>query len=491
MKNEKTLVKNSIFYTASTLICMVIPLVIYPYITRVLGPENYGKFSLAQNLVTYFTILSTLGLHQYAQRVCSARRDGEELTKIVKSLLVIAVGLTLLAVAVYAVVVCFLSANTGEVWVYIAFGGMILFASLGLDWLIMATECYAFASVRNTITRLLLPAFALLFVTQKSDYAVYALLYTACYAILPAVMNYAHLFRKRVISLRGLRDTKVELNTHLNPIFFLALVTIGSKIFSGMDIMMLGFMCDDTTVGLYNNAVKLPLVMDELLMAVAAVITPRLYAAVREERVDEAKSLINYASNTMFFFAVPALLTFAFFSKELVLLIAGAEYVSGHPILIVYSLIMLTTLCLTLGGTRMFIAKGKEKQLFAILLLAGGLNALLNYFLIPVWGGFGAAMASIIANVCMFIVEATYIRSWGMIFDRDKIKYLVAGCALATVFVMIKKLPLSVGMFPLVALSIVVGGVCYVLMLALLRESTVLRMLGSVKGFAMRLCKKK
>lgn len=491
MKNEKALVKNSIFYTASTLVCMVIPLLIYPYITRVLGPENYGKFSFAQNLVTYFTILSTLGLRQYAQRVCSVRRDEGELSRIVKSLLAIAGGLTVLAVVIYAVVVYFLGSTTGEVWVYVAFGGMILFSSLGLDWLIEATECFAFASVRNTLTRVLLPICAFLFVTQESDYAVYALVYTACYSILPAVMNYVHLSRRNMISLREIHRAKVEMGTHLNPIFFLALVTIGSKIFSGMDIMMLGFMRDDTTVGLYTNAIKLPLVMDELLMAVAAVITPRLYAAVRENHMDEARSLINYASNTMFFFAVPALLTFAFFSEELVWLIAGAEYVSGHPILIVYSFIMFTTLCLTLGGTRMFIAKGKEKQLFAVLLMAGGLNALLNYLLIPVWGGLGAAVASIAANVCMFIAEATYIRSWGLIFDRDKIKYLVAAGVLAGVFVLIKQLPLTIGAFSVVALSILVGGVCYVLALVFLRESTVMRMLTAVKGFLAKLCKRK
>lgn len=490
MKNEKTLVKNSIFYTASTLICMVIPLAIYPYVVRVLGPENYGKFSFAQNLVTYFTILSTLGLRQYAQRVCSDRRDERELSKIVKSLLLIAGGLTLLAIIIYALVTVFLGSATGEVWVYIAFGGMIVFSSLGLDWLMVATESFTFVSLRNTITRLLLPILALCFVTQASDYAVYALLYTACYAILPALMNYVHLFRKKLISYRGLCGAKVEIVEHLNPIFFLALVTIGSKIFSGMDVMMLGVMKDDVTVGLYTNAVKLPLVVDELLMAVAAVITPRLYAAVREERMGEAKSLINYASNTMFFFAVPALLTFAFFSKELVLLLSGAEYVSGHPILIVYSFIMFTTLCLTLGGTRMFIAKGKEKQLFVILLLAGGLNALLNYLLIPVWGGLGAAVASIAANVCMFIVEATYIRSWRLIFDSDKFKYILGGGVLIPIFLLMRNVCGTLSPLLLVGVSIVAGGVCYVTALLLVRESTVMRMLGAAKGMFAKVCKK-
>ena len=84
MNNEKTLVKNSIYYTASTLICMVIPLVIYPYVVRVLGPENYGKVSFALNLVTYFTLLAALGIRQYAQKICTVTKDPKELARVLK-----------------------------------------------------------------------------------------------------------------------------------------------------------------------------------------------------------------------------------------------------------------------------------------------------------------------------------------------------------------------------------------------------------------------
>ena len=484
MNNEKTLVKNSIYYTASTLICMVIPLVIYPYVVRVLGPENYGKVSFALNLVTYFTLLAALGIRQYAQKICTVTKDPKELARVLKTLMTIAGVLTAVSTIIYTVVVFFLDVGKTEIWLYVFFAGMILTSSLSMDWFIIAKENFAFVSARNTFTRLLLPLLTFIFVRDKGDYPIYALVYVLSYSVFAAVMNYVYIGKRKLVNFNIAKKEKLDLATHLSPIFFLSLVTIGSKIFSGMDIMMLRFLKDDTAVGIYNNAIKLPLVMDELLMSVAAVITPKLYQAVKNDNVGEAKSLINYASNTMLFFAIPAIFTCIFFSNELIFLIAGKEYLSGSSILVVYSLIMLTTLCLTLGGTRMFIAKGKEKQLFAFLLLSGAINATLNYLLIPVLGGFGAALATITANICMFIIEATYIKSWGLIFNKEKLKYLVSGGALCVVFVIIKNCINIDNTLYVLLLAIAIGGIAYVAASLIVKEMTAIRILNSLVGFA-------
>lgn len=484
MKNEKTLVKNSIYYSASTLICMVIPLIIYPYITRTLGPENYGKFSFALNLVTYFSLMAVLGIAQHSQRVCTVANEPKELAGIIKTILTISATLTGVSLLIYIVVVSLLDVDKTEIWMYVFLAGMILVSSLSMDWLIIAKENFAFVSARNAITRLLLPVLAFFFVRDKADYPVYALVYVLCYSVLAALMNYVYIGRKRLINFSLIKQEKIDFVTHLSPIFFLSLVTIGSKIFSGMDVMMLRFLKDDMAVGIYSNAIKLPLVMDELLMAIAAVITPKLYQAVKREDVLETKSLINYASNSMLFFAVPAILTCVFFPKELIFLIAGKEYLNGSSILVIYSLIMLTTLCLTLGGTRMFIARGKEKQLFAFLLISGAINATLNYFLIPILGGFGAALATIIANICMFIIEATYIKSWGLIFNKEKFKYLVSGGALCGVFVVIKNCINMDNTLYVLLFAIAIGGIAYVAASLIVKETTAMRILNSLVGFA-------
>ena len=62
---------------------------------------------------------------------------------------------------------------------------------------------------------------------------------------------------------------------------------------------------------------------------------------------------------------------------------------------------------------------------------------------------------------------------------------------LAAVFLVIKSLPMTIGAFPIVALSVLVGGVCYALTSALLRESTMIRMLMAGRKMVVKVCRRK
>lgn len=482
MPDNKTssLAKNSIYYSASTMICMVIPLIFYPYITRILGPTYYGKISFEQTLISYFVILATLGINNYAQKLCAVNgKDKKKLSKGVHEVLIIAVILTAVSSVVYIGTVLVIDIAPADYPLYFVSIGMILFSSLRMDWLLVAKERFFYIAARDVISKMLLLVGCFLLVKRKEDFILFGLLYAIAYAVLPSAMNYAYIGKSRIIE-RPNRKT-LSLREHIQPIVFLSLVTIGSKIFSSADIIMLRFFQGEASVGIYNNAIKLPLVLDELLMAVAAVVTPRMYAAVRNKNEEEIHNLVNYASNTMFFFAVPAIVTCIFFSDELVRLLGGQEYVSGSAILIVYSFIILTTLCLTIAGTRMYIAKNMEKQLFLFLLVAGIFNIGLNAILIPRLGGLGAALASVISNFFLLVVELTYAHTAKYLFDRDKLKYVFAGIVLAAVFMIIHIILKERTTFRL-AISILVGGIIYVILLIAQKESTVTRILSSVKA---------
>jgi O-antigen/teichoic acid export membrane protein len=67
-------------------------------------------------------------------------------------------------------------------------------------------------------------------------------------------------------------------------------MTIGSKLFSDSDVLMIRWFIgedSDKAVGLYNSAVLLPCTLDSVLMAIAAVMTPRLSIAVRNRKENE------------------------------------------------------------------------------------------------------------------------------------------------------------------------------------------------------------
>lgn len=47
---------------------VIIPLITFPYSSRVLGPEALGKVDYAQANMTYFTLLQAFGIGGYAIR---------------------------------------------------------------------------------------------------------------------------------------------------------------------------------------------------------------------------------------------------------------------------------------------------------------------------------------------------------------------------------------------------------------------------------------
>ena len=40
----------------------IFPLITYPYVSRILGPENIGKVSFAASVVYYFAMFAQLGI---------------------------------------------------------------------------------------------------------------------------------------------------------------------------------------------------------------------------------------------------------------------------------------------------------------------------------------------------------------------------------------------------------------------------------------------
>ena len=60
------------------MLLLLIPLIVIPYTSRVLGSDAIGKYSFYHAFVTYFVILATLGTSSFGQRQVAYDRDNKE-----------------------------------------------------------------------------------------------------------------------------------------------------------------------------------------------------------------------------------------------------------------------------------------------------------------------------------------------------------------------------------------------------------------------------
>ena len=69
---------------------VIFPLIMLPYVTRVLGGEGNGKVAFVASVISYFSVFAQLGIPTYGIRICAQCRDNrEKLSKTVQELLLI------------------------------------------------------------------------------------------------------------------------------------------------------------------------------------------------------------------------------------------------------------------------------------------------------------------------------------------------------------------------------------------------------------------
>ena len=60
--------KNIIYNISYQILILIVPFITSPYVSRVLGPEGLGTYSVTTAIVKYFTLFALLGMSNYGNR---------------------------------------------------------------------------------------------------------------------------------------------------------------------------------------------------------------------------------------------------------------------------------------------------------------------------------------------------------------------------------------------------------------------------------------
>ena len=65
---KQSITKNYLYNLSYQILTMFLPLIITPYISRVLGANNIGIYSYTLSVTTFFILFGSLGVALYGQR---------------------------------------------------------------------------------------------------------------------------------------------------------------------------------------------------------------------------------------------------------------------------------------------------------------------------------------------------------------------------------------------------------------------------------------
>lgn len=403
MENN-SVTKNSFYNIIYMGMNVLFPLITSAYIARILLPDNIGRVSYAQNLASYFVTFASLGLPSYGLReISKAREDQNKLDKTFSELLTINIVSSLICTAAYFFIVIGIPSYRENFLLYAACGLPVLLNVINVDWFYQGLEEYRYITIRSIVIKAISVVAIFLFIHQKSDYILYALIVS-----LATVGNYIfNIFHARKIvkfSIKG-----CEYRKHFKPLLIFALILLLSSIYSKIDILMLGGLSTHKAVGYYSYAQKIISIVLSICSAATSVLMPRLSLYYQDNR-EQFSLLLQKGVKIITFVAFPIAVGLFILGENVIVFLYGEAFRPATTTVRIFVPLILIKTYGDLLCYQVIIATNNEIQSIKASAIGSGVNIILNSLLIPSLMEKGAAIASVLAELALNLYEFVFTK---------------------------------------------------------------------------------
>lgn len=415
---------------------MLLSFVSYPYIFRTLGADSYGKVAFATAVLNILTIFANMGIPVYGTRECAkVRDDRQRLMAAVKDFLCIQGVLSGTVFVVLLAMILFSPQMKAEPALFLIQGAALLAQAINTEWFYAALERYSYIAVRTSVVKALFVALMFLLVKHSSDYLIYAALLVGPILVSNAVnlIPVCHMGPFQ----RGMDWRRVK--SHLKPALLFFAQAVAISIYTNIDSIMLEFFENSYSVGIYDTAVKIKLVLSYMVTSLSTVMFPKMSYYLSSSREDKFYDGVLKTMRFSAVIAIPLWIFVAVTAKDLLLLLYGSA-----PDNAVVTLRILIPTILLIGfshitGVQMLIPMGRERQ--AALSYAAGamVNIVCNSILIPRFSIAGAAAATLLAEAVVLAIQMAHLGR-AVLNPLKKVRFaevlFAAVCPCPTVFLL-------------------------------------------------------
>ncbi|EGT3616175.1 flippase [Clostridium perfringens] len=473
---SKSISKNIIFKFLLNIFNVVVPIIIGPYVLRVLGPDLMGTINFSQTIYGYFFIFAGFGVYQYGLREISrVRDDKEKLAQVYTSLFTLTFITNILTTIAYLLFVQFSYSGT-EIYVACMILTFNLLANIFYtEWVNEGLENYDFITIKTIIIRAVYVILLFLLVRTANNFKEYMILLVLS-TFLNNIVSFIYI-KKRI----PFNFNNLTLGKHIKPMFLVVILSNANVLYTQLDRFFLGEYVSMDSVAYYTTAQNISNIINTLLLTVIYVTIPRMSNYIANESHDEYKGLLDKISKMYFIVLFPAAIGMFVLAKEIILIYGGSEYLDAIPMLQVFAIYIITLGFETILSNQVMYIKGKEKEQVKITFIGGGVNLVLN--LVLLWTGYftgtNAVITTMLANVVVIILEYLYIKFIMKldfnIFSIDKMKYLVISLLFIPITYFISKFVSGVLLFTLAV--IIINSLVYFLILIIIKDENLLEVI--------------
>lgn len=474
----QSLKKNAAFNFIKALANFAFPLITFPYASRVLMPDGIGKINFVNSIIEYFVLIAELGVGSYAAREAAKIRDDKaRLNAFSRDIFCLNLISTAAAFLLLIAAMLFVPKFSAYRPLFVICSAKILFSSTGMNWLFTAFEEFKYITVRSILFQCVCLAFLFVFVRKPDDYLYYGAMGVISY-IGPNILNI--FYSRKFINLFS--QSRIHIRKHIKPVMVFFGTDCATKLHTAIDAVILGFMMSDTAVGYYSAASKINRIIYLVIATTLSTFMPRGSYYLENGRHGEYRKMAHKCESLTVFFALPASAGLFLLAEPLLVLFCGEQYLPAVSTMKVLCPIIFVLAFGTFLNQIVIVPQRKEKIGLISQIVAVFLNISLNLLFIPLWGVFGAALATLIVESVITLIKAVYcfrsIASAAVAREAAKAAFGTLAMGAAVVFIAGRTEQLWLQILTAVPCGIIL----YSIMMLVLRHETALAALSAVKA---------
>ena len=400
--------RRNIFYKILSESTRILPALLFIYIARKLGDENFGKLSFAYSFAGICFIVADFGLSTILIRNVSRQK---ELTReYVGNILVLKIVLSLICISVIGIFILFTDYPADVITLLVVFGGVMFFKAL-VDFFCAVLNAHERMDIEALIkgaNHILLFLSGIVILVLGHGLFVLTNIFFAVYLISSIIGFYmVYVIIEEIRPCLNLSFWKQILRESLP----LALTVIFTVIYFKIDIVMLSLIRgDNSEIGWYSAAMRLIELVGVLPALIVSALFP-IVSSLYKESIDSLRNVFKTSFRYLLAIALPIAVGTLLLSDRLIYVIYGKEYFKTIPALKILA-IALIFIFVNYILMNILVAVNRQKTNAIMAGTCVLVNIALNLCLIPHYGYLGAGTATVITEIVLFALGLYFIAKY-------------------------------------------------------------------------------
>lgn len=331
------IIENYFFMTVLQLLNSLFYIIIYPFVIRKLGAENYGTYVFSLSIITYFIVFISFGFDLPSlNKISKDSKNFELKSKTISDVFTSKLYLFITSSILFFLLLFFVrSLEKYSTILFIVYFQTIL-SVLVPTWYFQGVQKMKIVTYFQIVFKVLSLPFIFFFVSSSDDLDLFSIIMTVS-TLFSGISIFGYLLFVEKLNIRVVPFINVKKTiSEALPFFWSSSTSIirqqSTNIIIGIFIGMNG-------VAYFDLASKLILLPQSLAMSINGALFPKV---VSSEKID--KSLVKKIINYEIYFGLFVIVMIALFAKYAILFLGGPSMMPAYNLTLMLSITILTWL---------------------------------------------------------------------------------------------------------------------------------------------------